>query len=163
MCGAAQGIRVSTPVPRRGTVGAAEGETRRTLEISTLKMHFNYNLQPPDKGCRALMGKIRRIHPWPAVSRGRGKRVSISSSPGTQLGHLYTVAAVTSIVRLEFMSSSSCPPVCLISSRNRGGSAWAWGSSSPMRADKLTPFPPLLLTSPRPSARAPVTRVALDS
>lgn len=38
---------------RLGGVSCGEvmGETRGTLIISTLKTHFNYNLQPADKGC----------------------------------------------------------------------------------------------------------------
>lgn len=45
--------------------------------------------------------------PQLTVTRGGAKCISASLCPGTQLGHLQTVAAVTAAMCLEFVSSNS--------------------------------------------------------
>ena len=88
------------------------------MVISTLKTHFNYNLQPADKGCSRRSnrscggfdaGKILSLTVLGlAVTRGRAKRLSGSLCLGTQLGHLQTVAAAI---------AATCPELIFRSSR----------------------------------------------
>lgn len=93
------------------------------MVISTLKTHFDYNLQPADKGCSRRSnrscggfdaGKILSLTVLGlAVTRGRAKRLSGSLCLGTQLGHLQTVAAAIAAVCPEFFSRSSRKSVLL--------------------------------------------------
>lgn len=82
--------------------------------ISTLKTHFNYNLQPADKGCslRSNHGAglcwrksslSWRLPGW-LPPKAEPTPVSGTLCSGTQLGHLRPAAAVTAAMCLEFIS-----------------------------------------------------------
>lgn len=78
-----------------------------------------------------------------AVTRGRAKRISSSRYPGTQLGHLQTVAAVIATMCLGFISSSSaqkCASCFLPELLGPGAPAHPGG-------DFLTPHPFLSMTT----------------
>lgn len=94
-----------------------EGGDHQELIISTLKTHFNYNLQPSDKGCgrrsNHSCGVLTEKIPSPKVPSWLSPVVaptcSISGSlcPWTQLGHLQTLAAVIAATCLELIPSRS--------------------------------------------------------
>ena len=134
------------------------------MVISTLKTHFNYNLQPADKGCSLRsnrscggfdVGKILSLMvPGLAVTLGRAKRLSGSLCLGTQLGHLQTVAAVIAAMCPELISSRSSQKSVLLPPRTAIPPPWPRGPSLPTtRGGFLTlaslhgPLPPLAADS----------------